>query len=171
MTEEHEGIVAGRQERLEPGGPAGQLGRVVAGPAQAQVQEAARSPDRRRLVELVEVGRAQDRADRASAANVSSTCQDGSWNSTVSGRSSGQRAEQGGQLVVIPRSMFVGTRNRTVPRRSPNSRRGVVSHGTEVAGSTVSARRLPPRWALTANRKVAGVAASQPAIAASVGLR
>jgi hypothetical protein len=64
-----------------------------------------------------------------------------------------------------------GTRKSTVPSRSPNARYGAVSHGTLVAGSTWSARYEPPRWALMANRKSVGVAASQPATDAGLGLR
>jgi hypothetical protein len=58
-----------------------------------------------------------------------------------------------------------------VPSRSPKARSGVVSHGTLSVGSIRIARHEPPFWALTANRKSGGVAASQPAIAAGVGVR
>jgi hypothetical protein len=58
------------------------------------------------------------------------------------------------------RRTFAGTRNRIVPSRAPNRRIGSVSHGTLAVGSTESDRNDPPRWALTANRKSVGVAAS-----------
>ena len=65
----------------------------------------------------------------ASAAKVSSTCQVGSWNSTVSGRSGGQAARSAARRSSF-RLTPSGTRKRTVPRRLPNARYGVVSHGT-----------------------------------------
>ena len=88
----------------------------------------------------------------ARAANVSSTCHDGSWNSMVRGMSVGHAARSAASLASSRRTPS-GTRNRTVPSRSPNARYGPVSHGTLVVGSTPSARNEPPRCALTENRK------------------
>ena len=59
-----------------------------------------------------------------------------------------------------------------MPSRSAEAaERGRSSQGTEVAGIDGQRPQAAPRWALTANRNEAGVAASQPSIAASVGLR
>ena len=104
----------------------------------------------------------------ANAANVSSTCHDGSWNSIVRGRSAGQTASIAASLASS-RFIASGTRNRTVPSRSPNARYGPVSHGTLVSGSVCIARNDPPRCALTENRKSGGVAATQPSIFDAVG--
>ena len=104
----------------------------------------------------------------ASAANVSSTCHDGSWNSRVKGRSRGQAASSAASFASSRRAPS-GTRNRTVPSRSPNARYGPVSQATLPSGSVWSARNEPPRWAFTEKRKSAGVAASQPAILAGDG--
>ena len=42
-----------------------------------------------------------------------------------------------------------GTRNSTVPSRSPKARYGPVSHGMPASGSAANDRNVPPRWALT----------------------
>src|ERR1700693_5669110 len=97
-----------------------------------------------------------------SAAKVSSTCHDGSWNSIVRGRSLGPAGSNAASFASSRRTPS-GTRKRTVPSRSPKARYGPVSQGTLTVGSTWRARNEPPRWALTENRKSGGVAAPQPA--------
>ena len=88
----------------------------------------------------------------------------------VSGRSRGHVASSAASRASS-RVTPSGTRKRTVPSRAPKARYGPVSHGTLAAGSTCSARNEPPRWALIANRKSIGVAASQAATAAGEGWR
>jgi hypothetical protein len=65
--------------------------------------------------------------------------------------------------------MVSGTRNNTVPSRSPNRRYGSVSQGRPASGDPPIARHDPPRCALTLNRNSGGVAASQAATFGSFG--
>ena len=54
-----------------------------------------------------------------------------------------------------------------MPSRSPNARYGSVSQGRPGSGASRIERHEPPRCALTLNRNVGGVAASQAATLAA----
>ena len=169
MAEEDEDIEAGVQERRRGERPRQRArsrrsrGGAAAGRGTGRSDGASAVSDRR-------AGRwhtAPHRPSR-SASMVSSTCQPGSWNSRVSGRSRGHAARSAASFGSS-RLTFAGTRNRTLPSRGPNARYGSVSQGRPRSGEPPNARNEPPRCALTMNRKDSGVAASQLATLAADG--
>ena len=161
VAEEHEHIEAVGQERLEPGRPGREVGRRVVVASQPQVEERARPPDGRR--------RPRPRAARsctarrpppASAANVSSTCQLGSWNSSVSGRSRGQAARSAASRAS---SRFVRVRDAEQHRaRAAPRTRGTGRSATGRPGLGLLERAERPA-ALRLDREPEAVAAWPPA--------
>ena len=203
VTEEDVHVVAGREERLDAGRPRVQLRRVVVVAAEPQVQERAGPANDRRLGLAPappgpstspppapsplapsspsggsSVMHSTAPASR-SAAKVSSTCHERSWNSRTSGIDRGQAASRArmrsSARATSPsthgpsRRISAGTRYRTVPSRSPNSPSGSVSHSIVSAADPNRPRIAEVRWAFNANRKSGGVAATQPRIADGVG--
>ena len=135
--------------------------------AQAQVQERA-GPAEGRAARDRRAGSVahRTRAASASAANVSSRASD----------VSGTRRSAAGRAAT-PRGTPPAARRRAARRRGPGRApcpAAPRTPGTDRSataarrsGSADSARNEPPRWALTLNRKSAGVAASQAATLAA----
>ena len=137
-----------RQERLEPAQPsAASSSRRVVVAAQAEVEERARPADRRRLLVLGQLGRAQRGAGRRRAPRTtSSTCHDASWNSIVSGRSRRPDGEHRRQ----PRRRRAGRR----PGRGTGPSR--AARRTAASGPSATGRSSSDRPRATGTSRRAG---------------
>ena len=169
VAEEHEHVVARRQERLEPRGPGRELGLVVVVASQPEVQERPGPAQGRRLARPRAARSRTGRHRRPPAPRTSrrrATTGPGTPSSGA-GRPATRRASRPASRRRAGRPRGRGTgRSRAAPR-TPGTDRSAMARAA--AGSAWSARNEPPRWALTANRKSAGVAPTQAATLAADG--
>ena len=169
VAEEDEHVVAGGKERGQPVGPAADLvGRVVV-PAQPQVQERRRPAQGRRLGLVRIVRRAQrgprgrQGRDRLVRLPGGIPQLDGQWQVARPRRQEGRQLarRRGGACRGPGRA-----RSRAAPRRRGTARSATAGRAR---ATPPNAPHEPPRWALTLNRNVGGVASSQAATFAADG--
>ena len=146
VAEEHVHVVARGQERLEPRGPGRELrvrrSRAGAGAGRGTARSAGGSAAPRPRAARSRTAR---HPTAASAANVSSTCHDGSWNSIVRGRSAGHAASSAGELRIVAPDVRRG-RGRGPSRAAPRT------PGTDRSATATLAARVDLRARGTSRR-------------------